>query len=507
MRRHLTRLLILALVPVLWLGYHAPAAQAATAGSAQGGFNTGETTGMNAPLGDDVICSVKGAWKVDAVSYAIVGNVACSTGWAVSSALVTLSTGSIGCPMGGGSVGQVDGVASAGFSLGSTSALPEHADTACNVTELCFSVAKRVHSMGSWEADKVHSGCFDFALGPPPVPEAPAHQGECAYGTPTASTYYYRTVQHPTNIDYFTEQVHLAWSPWKGVPAGGASTGGIVVHFGTGSETYSSSYSATATWSSSALRSKSAPAGVFGRESRHLGAQVHITQANGKYGSSVQQGYKTTYGVTDPAKCLFWIGPKVWDDGKPGGPDEPWADPLPPEPLPDLTPEPVAGDPCEFTLTDPTTWASAGICRLVALVERLIGVVGQVVKALGTLAGAIVDGIGSLLRALFVPDMSKWDIGGLRDQALARPPFSLVASLAGGVQGLVDGYQGAGGCGTIANFDAPGVSVDDAASIGCSEMRSTPGFGALYGLVKAGLIAGTALLLFRMFAGYFQETT
>lgn len=119
-------------------------------------------------------------------------------------------------------------------------------------------------------------------------------------------------------------------------------------------------------------------------------------------------------GVTDPATCSFYWGVKI--ASTPDDRDEPIRDleggggtTNPP------TDEPPPGDVEEgcgsFSLSDPATWASGGICALVSLISDLLGMVGDLIgvvsDVLAAILGLVANLVGALLDMLtdlFIPD-------------------------------------------------------------------------------------------------------
>ena len=85
--------------------------------------------------------------------------------------------------------------------------------------------------------------------------------------------------------------------------------------------------------------------------------------------------------------------------GTTGSPTEPTGNPTTP-----------TGSGCNFSVTDPTSWAAGGMCAAVGLLGRIWQAIQDVVTAIATLADNIVNGLlGGLsgtLNALFVPSAS-----------------------------------------------------------------------------------------------------
>lgn len=95
-------------------------------------------------------------------------------------------------------------------------------------------------------------------------------------------------------------------------------------------------------------------------------------------------------GVHDPSRCLLYMGEKVWDDGQPGGTDEPTM-PLPPAEGDEEVPPEVPDVPESPSGEDPW-WMS------------LLGLLRKIINAITSLPAKIVDLLGDSLRALFIPD-------------------------------------------------------------------------------------------------------
>lgn len=190
-------------------------------------------------------------------------------------------------------------------------------------------------------------------------------------------------------------------------------------------------------------------------------------------------------GVTDPDKCTFYMGEKVAATS---------GDELD-EPMGPMGEPPAAAAP-----TNPRTPADD-----TPIPENEGSFWEAVVRALRALAGAIGGIAASILNgleAMFMPDASSWGWGGLVEQVQARPPASVVIGLSQGVGSVADGYSGAGECGILADFRSE--DIPDAV-ITCQQAKAIPGYGALYGLVTAALLAFTGLGLFKMFSGMLQD--
>lgn len=217
------------------------------------------------------------------------------------------------------------------------------------------------------------------------------------------------------------------------------------------------------------------------------------------------------FGETRPAKCQFWFGPKVYDNASttdtsddpygvaPGiGQDEPGADVADPN-APADPGAPATG--CNFSITDPSGWASAGMCAAVGLLGKIVNLLVSIAQLIGNLATSIARAVGGILSDAFIPNPKSWNTGGVRDQFNARPPGSLITASASGVSAASAAYSD-GGCGNIFTVDIPRVG---SRSVTCGLASSTPGYGALYSLVQVGLMALTGLALFRMFTGAFTR--
>lgn len=98
----------------------------------------------------------------------------------------------------------------------------------------------------------------------------------------------------------------------------------------------------------------------------------------------------------------------------------------------------------------------------------------------------------------FKPDPSAYDWQGFVDQVKARPPTSIVFGLGDLVQGIADGFSGAGDCGIIADFTTPSDATQQKLQVTCAEVEAVPGFGVLYALVSTGIVGVTVFGMFKL---------
>lgn len=143
-------------------------------------------------------------------------------------------------------------------------------------------------------------------------------------------------------------------------------------------------------------------------------------------------------GKSAPSACAFYWGAKLYEAAgtttdDPLGP----LDPVPETP-PDLPdPEVPPGDPrdCSFSWTDPTTWATGGICeivrQLIKIAAAITGLAAAIAAAIvGAFAG-VVDAILDGLEALFIPDQAKLreDLQRVKTAWEDSPPMVLIGSV------------------------------------------------------------------------------
>ena len=209
-------------------------------------------------------------------------------------------------------------------------------------------------------------------------------------------------------------------------------------------------------------------------------------------------------GTTDPARCVFYLGEQLvdvsgatWDDPYALGGNTSPAAPVDDAVTPGAPADPRSPDEgCGFELSDPGSWASAGMCALVGLIGNVIDLLVQLLAAVSDLAGAIGRAISDLFMTLFVPDPSTWGFSELSTTFQTRPPGSLLTGTGAAVQSTFTGYQNAS-CGSIVSRALPIGQVD----ITCQEIKSTAGWDKAYGGMQAALILMTGWWLLMLVRG------
>ena len=123
---------------------------------------------------------------------------------------------------------------------------------------------------------------------------------------------------------------------------------------------------------------------------------------NGQGNDGIAPDPATNDGTDD--SCTYWVAEEGQSpsDGPPGGSVGDEGDPAPENPGdPPETVDPDTGSAqgCDFSFTNPSTWAAGGICALVRLAQKMVGWLRTIASAIAALPGKILDG----LQALFVP--------------------------------------------------------------------------------------------------------
>jgi hypothetical protein len=507
--------LILGLVPVVWLGTGTPVAEAAaTYGeSATAVFNSdGDSAGgsfADHTGATGIGCTVSGYWSADGALTRIEGAASCSTGWGVASALLTLTATGPGqtCTL---TVPEreVDGAdrRSFEFLMSGSSCGP--------VTQLCWHANMSVNILGG---DNVHEGCVPWALGAPPS----VGGEDCGGGTVTANftvgdVYLYD--DGTLNGLYWAVDVQGSvigstreWTTY--VLTRGSEKGSAVgtlagsLRFdrqgfqptSAGQFPVSKRYLLSNNFGEGSLSLHPKPELVgfgYARDNNALNFNFSLySQASNPGGSA---------GLTDSANCWAYFGPKVVEDsasardepagplltggGSEGTPDPPVIDPEPP----------ASGDgTCQgFSLTDPLSWAGAGICVLVKYA-------GRMVDLLLHLPGAIASAIGDLVEALLVPEDGFLDgrMNSIR-QKLQNSSPGLYAASATDLVALPNGT----GCGGVpVHFDlgtepaSPDVDFDLGAACSGDDLHGVAGICRV--VLAAGLVLAGGLQCIRLVGG------
>jgi hypothetical protein len=212
------------------------------------------------------------------------------------------------------------------------------------------------------------------------------------------------------------------------------------------------------------------------------------------------------YGTTRPDKCFFYWGEKVAEVAA-NETDVPIGDlgggVATPDP-PDMTP-PANEDPptnqCGFSITDPSSWASAGVCALVGLFARaldllaaILGLLGDILGAIAGLVGELLESLVALARTLLVP--SDGFLEGKFDDVGNAFDDSTVGNYLGSFTDLTP-PQGSSGCGGLAvDFSVAGRDVDWNVLEACSgSMATFAGLGKL--ILSVALCIGGGLACIR----------
>lgn len=213
------------------------------------------------------------------------------------------------------------------------------------------------------------------------------------------------------------------------------------------------------------------------------GVQIVSFANSTKFGAAA--GPQGNIGITDPATCRFWFGPKIRPDDPDSTLDDPFGQVGSENPAGPGDEEPpvieAPPDPIGTPVDEPTFWG-----WILELLRQVLGAV------LG-IPAAILGGLASL----FIPDPGAWGADALVDQLKAKPPFSLLGPMGDTATSFGQAFQGTGSCGVLADFGDAEVS--------CAKIQAVPGMSQFYGLVQFGLISLTGLACFRMTASLFQD--
>jgi len=368
-------------------------------------------------------CNVGGQYVSDSDGPATIkGTLSCSMGFMIGSADVTLSAEDAGgCHVGDPVTLHVDDSGNGPTAVAFTIE-PGGAEAAnCPVAALCYDVDGDERGPDSSVSDG--QGCVPWGIGSPP--SKPVAGGQCTIGgslvtvnAPIVSFVKKEDTSKPFGPYYY-------WTAEVQYSFGSSGTAGPVEIYVLGGGSPEAPVGQTPTVATAQVQVPSSGTIYVGNWSNGswryteperpkpylygvgVSTQTYSTgtvyYVPGQYPRSGQNYY---LGLTDPGNmCQNYWGQKVADVANsdvdvPIGPvaTAP-TDPGPPaEDVP--APDNPQGSGCDgFSLTDPSTWAGAGICQLVKIF-------GQVVKLIADLPKAVAEAIGNL----FIPSD-----GALRD--------------------------------------------------------------------------------------------
>jgi hypothetical protein len=534
-RRLIVGLVALGLVPVLVLGAGVLPAQAQT-GSSTATIQLGSDIQVSTKL-DYVKCNVTGWWDTSASSATLKIRYGCDEGFADRGVTLNLNTGaSPNCgPAPSYLLGTIVNI-NQGAGSGTASFSPT-VDPAggCNVTQLCY-----FGSVGTAPPfpDWTDSGCVDWPVGPPGSVSASCPQGSPEL--PVVGPEVKDTTTDPgyrhwdRDVTYqITGTLANNWIVYAVVAPtqGGGFQGHAPATFGptqnahgtyvdVRNNTFGVVAGATSNYDLTGVQVGQRwywgdDPGPAGGTADVIGAGVFARPTTGTLNDwgqiPVSDSASGLYGITDASQCAFYWGAKIAE--KPSSTtDNPLGtlDAAPPASGDPGTVDPPGDTGCDFSWTDPSSWASGAACALTGMLGDIVGVLKSILHALQSLASnivqPIVDALNHLLdglQSLFVPDTDSWGLGDLADEFSSRPPGSIVTAIVAGVQSTADAFNGGTGCGTIADFT--NSDTHGSAKLTCSAAKSTPGYAALYNVVKFGLIALTVLGMWYMAAGAFKS--
>jgi hypothetical protein len=172
-------------------------------------------------------------------------------------------------------------------------------------------------------------------------------------------------------------------------------------------------------------------------------------------------------GTTDTAHCRWYFGEKIASGGARPELNDPAGalgdiEGIEEEPDP-AVPAPVdVEEPCHFSITDPGSWLSGGMCAAVGLLAEIFYLLGDILGAIGALAqaigglaasiaeaiagvlGEIVQAVEDLLKTLFIPPDGYFEgkVAGMQDAWDQTSPAKYLDALDGLVPGSITGCEG-----------------------------------------------------------------
>ena len=493
-RGFLVRLLVVGMVPLLAVLTPETARAATTYGDpavTQFGDNQNK---FGAATGGAWGCNVTGYWQAIETVMNVKGEVVCSTGYGVSSMPVGFTARGAGCS-GTWDPIEMDGVGTRDFMIPMGAVVGS-----CQVTELCADVTIKWHT-NPW-MDNHWDECVPWAVGGPESSGPPG--GSCdgiTMSAPVASAPFIAEVDSSGNLAYVIDttfevtadetvaaqdvqiyvttsnnSVHDPSSTMKTATAGSRKGRTATISIAPGTTTTGTvrvgvSYKDD-TNPDPPSRTVTASGYWFGPTGGGWANYVGSAQSGSSLGLTRSSPYCTAHwgeklALTEGDDYDEPIGPQIDSESVPstgGSATEP-----------DSTPdEPVSDDTCGgFSLTDPASWAGAGVCAIVKAIGALVDVVTGLVPA-----------IGDLLAALFMPHPSTWGVEEFLDTVGERPPFSLGTGMADSFESMADGWAASSGCGgDVIDIEVEGVD----ASVTCSAVKNIDGMAGLYALAQAAI--------------------
>lgn len=405
------------LAPLLGLGLVLSLPGVAEAVIKYGPVVRGTVAAANGSVGEALSCAIGAAYKVTPTTEAIVFSADCDR----NPQLAASMSGGFNVSIDGSMTFNGTQPANANLACGMTGTwsgpyepsgqvTTATNDPGCAINQVCLTWTMHAKF---WPDAGPYTGCSTLNMGAPPTPvEGPA---TCAEGTFPGA---YFEVNVTPGDGYTYEQGHVQHTHTAGgAPAGTAYrvyivekriSDGALAYLGNDGGNFNNPPGdivkrdgAFETWPDSGYT-------VVGVGVWAVTLDGQPTNLSGTPMSAVDPlGGTGAIGRTDPAKCTFYWGEKIvnnplstMDEPKGALATGPVTSPTD-DPAPDTADPSPSGDGCGFSITDPSSWASGGICQLVGLVRDLIRAIG---KLPADIASAIMTGLSNLLQLLFVPE-------------------------------------------------------------------------------------------------------
>ncbi len=513
MRGFLVRLLVIGMVPLLAVLTPETARAATTYGDAATADFGARESGLGSAVGSTVSCSVTGYWQAIETVMNVKGRVTCSTGYNVSSAMVGFTANGAGCS-GSWDPIEMDGAGTRDFIIPMGAAVGS-----CQVTELCYTIEAGSHT-NPWMDDN-DSGCVPWSVGGPenvtpgtscagitlaqPYPVGAPREKNFSSSGPGSWTWvqdYQFEVTADATVPPNTKVGMYVYTHRSDGNHQSARAGMLIGETDLGKRNQQR-VSVTVEPGTSTIRvlEVSLSASSYNKPTPPMNDYVlgtgyiaGVSLGTNWYSTPGHAG--TPYaGLTaqSPGCFAYWgqaieldyaneeertpIGPVA--EGSPSGTGGSEVEPG------DEPSEPVKDETCGgFSLTDPSSWAGAGICAIVKAIGALVDVVTGLVPA-----------IGDLLAALFMPHPSTWGVEEFLETVGDRPPFSLGTGMADSFESMADGWSSSSGCGgDVIDVQVEGVD----ASVTCSAVKNAEGMSGLYALAQAAIWGAAAWGIWNM---------